>query len=203
MAAGRRARFALVSVALALALFALPGAVAAKKGRVDVTNQANLSIPIGTAATAGLAQSTIEVGNAFKGRRVRDVNVTLHIAGTGANSIAGLYSTLTAPNGASTLLHFSLAPGSLLGPLTLDDESPLSLAAGSPQPLAGYLFQPWQNSAQPDGGPLSVMDGGRVKGPWTLSVIDILTAPHTNTLGFWRLEVATGKPLQTKNGRGR
>jgi subtilisin-like proprotein convertase family protein len=197
----KRPRFA-VSAALVLTLCAatLPATAGAKKksNRVDVTNQANLSIPVGTAATAGLAESTIEVGKRFKGRRIRDVNVTIHIVGTGTNSVVGLRTTLTAPNGATTLLEYSLGPGSQIGPLTLDDEAPVSLITGAPSGLAGFLFVPWQGAAQADGGPLGVMDDGGVRGTWTLRVIDTSTTVHTNTLSFWRLEVATGRALKTK-----
>ena len=47
------------------------------------------------------------------------------------------------------------------------------------------------------GFPLWPMDNGRVRGTWTLTVMDG-NAGNTNVLNLWRLNVVAGRPFKTK-----
>jgi hypothetical protein len=182
-----------------------PPAAAAKKGKVkllDVTNAANLTIPgrAGPAGAYGLVTSTIEADKRFKGLRIRDVNVSLQTTGvSGAFPAAGLRPQLTAPNGATVRLFTglqSLTGAHDIGPLTLDDESPLHLGLFSAQdPTA--LYDPWVGSARPESRRLAVMDDGPARGTWTLTVAQALP-DQASILNSWRLFVSVGKPYRTK-----
>jgi hypothetical protein len=189
---------------LAIALCG-PPAAAAKKGKVkvlDVTNAANLTIP-GRASPSGpdgLVTSTIDAGKRFKGLRIRDVNVSLQTTGvSGSFPAAGLRPQLTAPNGATVRLFTglqSLTGAHNIGPLTLDDESPLhlvSLTASDPT----ALYDPWIGSATPESRRLAVMDDGPARGTWTLTVTQALPN-QVSVLNSWGLFVTAGKPYRTK-----
>lgn len=197
-----RSRFVLV-VVLAIAMTAgAGGAAEAKKGSGSLDSSKSVNAPIPNATnppfTTGVLTSTIKAGNKFKGKKIRDVNVTIQIAGTGTNSIQGLSASLRAPNGTGTTLFFpGLGPGNLMGPLTLDDETRIGLEPGTPDDSTG-LFTPYQGTAQPQDPPLAVMDGGRVKGDWTLTILDFDTGADTNTLVSWSLKVRAGEPYVTK-----
>jgi hypothetical protein len=208
----RARRLGLILVVASTTVALLAGTAEAKKkggGIFNATNAANLPVPAGSDASAGLATSTISAGKQFKGKRIRDVNVTLQLTGTGGGTggpLTELGATLSAPNGATTVLFFfSLGPGTAAGPLTLDDESLLNLGSG-PQTDPTQLYAPYQGSAQPDGqffgtSTLSVMDNGPVRGAWTLRILDLADSsadPHTNVLNSWSLRVAAGNPFQTK-----
>jgi subtilisin-like proprotein convertase family protein len=168
---------------------------------VDITQAVNQGIPdrpAGVDTPYGLLTSTITVGKQFKGKRIRDVNVTVQTTGTSAtnDAAADLEARLTAPNGATTELFQGLFPGNAIGPLMLDDKTSRFLSSGvANDPRA--LYTPWVGTAEPDGKPLAVMDGGRVNGVWTLSVRD-LDAGNASTLGQWRLNVVAGKPFLVK-----
>jgi hypothetical protein len=184
---------------------AVPTAGAAKKGggAVNLTKVVNQAIPDQTsfAALRVPLTSTITVGKRFRGRKIRDVNVTAQTAGaSGSNPAFDLTARLTGPNGATTQLWSNGRSGSSIGPLTLDDESPLRLGSGPPvDPQA--LYAPYVGVAQPFSDPLAVMDGGPVRGTWTFEIVDILSMSGnqgTSNLVQWRLNVATGKPFRTK-----
>jgi subtilisin-like proprotein convertase family protein len=201
---GRLTRAVIAALVCGLALPAVSSAAkTAKKkggGTVDTTTAVNQAIPdrpSGTNTPYGLLTSTITVGKRFKGKQVRDVNVTVQTTGTsGADSAAqDLRARLTAPNGVTATLFGFLAPGNTVGPLTVDDESPLFLANGPPvDPQA--LFSPWVGTAQPTD-VLFAMDGGPVRGNWTLRIADLVNG-DANTLVQWRLNVVAGKPFRTK-----
>lgn len=186
---------ALISAALAA------GPAQAKKGggKVDITNAANLPITDEDPVTEidGVTTSEIKVGNKFKGKKIRDVNVTVQITGTGTDSIEDLKVRLSAPNGATTTLFDSLDPGNLLGPLTLDDETLIDLQSDAPFPDPTLLFSPWQGTSQAGSVGLWPLDNGSVKGTWTLIIRDD-TDGDTNVLNSWRLNVRAGAPYQTK-----
>ncbi len=196
-----------VVVAVLVCLLAVPAVAGAAKtgkrkggGTVDVTKAVNQAIsdrPAGTNTPYGLLSSTITVRKRFKGKLVRDVNVTAQTTGTSATNSAAqdLRARLTAPNGVTTTLFGFLAPGNTVGPLTLDDESPVFQANGPPvDPQA--LFSPWVGTAQPVD-VLFAMDGGPVRGDWTLRIADLVNG-DANTLVQWRLNVIAGKPFRTK-----
>jgi hypothetical protein len=171
-------------------------------GAVDVTMPVNAPIPDGTPAAGpnGLLTSTIDVGKPFKGKRVRDVNVTVQTTGlTGTVPSNDLIGYLTAPNGATTGLFSRLGligSGFSIGPLTLDDESPIGLGFGD-QGDPTSLESPWVGTARPDEPGLYVLDDGLVKGAWTLRVLDTV-AGETSQFNFWRLQVAAGRPYRAK-----
>jgi subtilisin-like proprotein convertase family protein len=199
----RRTRWAVLALILCLGVGAsASSAVAQKKkkkgpGAVDITKTTNLPITDETpGGLDGITTSTIDVGKRFKGKRIRDVNVTIQAIGTGANSVADLDVQLQAPNGTATLLVNGLTPGNLLGPLTLDDETFVLPSNGTPVDPTG-LYAPWQGTAYPAGTPLSAMDDGPVRGAWNLVIRDDDDG-NTNTLVFWRLNVVAGKPYLTK-----
>jgi hypothetical protein len=218
-------RIGLVALTVALAVFLsaapAPGAKGKGAGRLDVSKTVNAPIPdaslppgpAGAIGAFGVLTSTIDAGKQFKGRKVRDVNVTVQTVGTSGPSPADdLVARLTAPNGASVDLFVTLFgtvnpmtfmpnPTPSIGPLTLDDESPLSLGSGNPS-NATELFVPWAGSAEPEGKPLAVMDNGPVRGTWTLALIDTSNfnppGPERSNLVSWRLQVVAGKPFLTK-----
>jgi subtilisin-like proprotein convertase family protein len=207
---GRLLTALVLSLTLLLALGAGAADAQKKKGKkkgpgaVDITQIGGTIPDRGPAATDifGRLTSTISVGNQFKGRKVRDVNVTVQLTGNGpsTNSISDILILLTAPNGATSELIFdgSLFPGNLAGPLTLDDESPFftvptSTSFGDPD----ALLAPWQGTAQPNGVPLATLDNGRVPGLWTLNAMDTIDG-DTSVLGSWRLNVVAGRPFRTK-----
>jgi hypothetical protein len=194
------ARRTLVAAALLVMLAIAPVAEAKKGGsRVDVT-QAGAPIPDRVAAgVSGLLTSTIEVGKRFKGKRIRDVNVTVQTLGaTGGSPAQDLGAVLTAPNGASvrlfSLLGGFVAPVSSIGPLTLDDETPTFLGVGDPVAPVG-LYQPWAGTAQPND-PLALLDDGPARGTWTLKMLD-QSSDQTSVLSSWRLMVVAGRPYRT------
>jgi hypothetical protein len=208
---------ALASLIAGLALVATtagPAAAAKKKGKgggnVDVTTVVNLPIPEATENGSfdipGILRSTIDVGKQFRGRQIRDVNVTVQTLGTsGTNPVPQLQAKLYAPNGGHVTLFNGLFPQTdttslSLGPLTLDDESPLSLGIENPHSPT-QLYAPWAGRARPNGKPLSVMDGGPVRGTWTLVIADGFRSgagDGTSNLVSWRLEVVAARPFQTK-----
>lgn len=210
-----------VIVALLTALAAAPSASAGKGkgkgkggGTLDVSKAVNAPIPDAGPVPPGsffgpygVLTSTIDAGKQFKGRKVRDVNVTVQTLGTSGTAPADdLMARLTAPNGATTTLFTNLSgtvnamfmpnPNPSIGPLTLDDESPLSLGSESPD-NATQLFMPWAGTAQPSGRPLAVMDNGPVRGTWTLALLDVFNT-ETSNLVSWRLNVLAGRPYKTK-----
>jgi subtilisin-like proprotein convertase family protein len=201
---GGATRAVIAALVCCLALPAVAGAAkTAKKkgaGAVDIAQAVNQAIPdrpAGMNTPYGLLSSTITVGKRFKGKLVRDVNVTVQTTGTSATNSAAqdLRARLTAPNGVTTTLFGFLAPGNTVGPLTLDDESPLFQANG-PAVDPQALFSPWAGTAQPVD-VLFAMDGGPVRGAWTLRIADLANG-DTNTLVQWRLNVIAGRAFRTK-----
>jgi subtilisin-like proprotein convertase family protein len=196
-----------LSVALALvvaaALSAAPAAAKHKGARaVVVTTAVNAAIPDASPGGGpnGLVESTIEVGNKFNGRRIRDVNVTVQTTGlTGAVPSRDLAGYLTAPNGTTTNLFSRLGllgPGFSIGPLTLDDEAALGLGVGE-QGDPTTLESPWVGAARPDDPGLYVLDDGPVRGAWTLRILD-RSPGATSLLNAWQLNVTAGKPYRTR-----
>jgi hypothetical protein len=205
---------------LATVLAIAPSASVAKKkkkrtgGALDVTRVVNATVPDANptppgafSGAAGTLRSTIDAGKEFKGRRIRDVNVTVQTLGTAGTAPAGnLLAHLTAPNGATSQLFSALSgtfnfmtftPNSnpSIGPLTLDDEARLLLGGGAPtNPI--LLYRPWAGTAEPDE-PLAPMDDGPVQGTWTLTVLDLVNM-ETSNLVSWRLNVVAGRPYASK-----
>lgn len=140
--------------------------------------------------------STIDVGRKFKGKKIRDVNVTLQTSGNGATAAIDLDAFLTAPNGATVNLFVGLS-GQSVGPLTFDDESPFNIGFGPPCVDPTALCPPYIGTGEPLG-QLATMDGGQAKGTWTLQVLDDgTTATRASILNLWQLNVTAGKPYKT------
>jgi hypothetical protein len=203
--ADKRRVASILALALCAALVVSTAAGAQKKkGKkgpraVNITKTVGAPVPDPPVGQFGVLSSTIEVGKQFRGKRIRDVDVTLQVtgAGPGANSVQDIVARLIAPNGASTTLFFEdLGPGNLIGPLTLTDESLLLLGDGVANDPT-RLFAPYQGSARPEGSPLWKMDNGPVAGPWTLRLLDVAVT-ETSVLASWRLNVAVGNPYRTK-----
>src|SRR5262245_59152457 len=123
-----------LAAVMALALVVTAGLTAAdvasakkKKagGTANITKQVNQQVPDGTGTTNGVLISSVSVGGKkFKGTVILDVNVTLQVTGSAAQSAGQLAARVTAPNGMTTWLIFGDLVGQSFGPLTFDDESP-------------------------------------------------------------------------------
>ena len=196
------ARFRIILLAaIAVTLLGSAGdAVAKKKVKtVSVTTAVNAIVPDATGGAPGQLDSTATIGSKAKGRKIRDVNVTVQTTGSNAAAPAGLIARLSSPAGA-TIFLFGVLSGPNVGPLTLDDESTRLLTTGSAPTNAFVLGPPYIGTAQPgisgSAKPLAVMDGDRAKGAWTLSLFDI-GGGDTNVLNAWTLEVRAGLPFKT------
>jgi hypothetical protein len=207
---GRRNRYVVAGVlALSLCLAAglAPGTAGAKgkskKGSAtaNVTVNGNLAIPTAPSATArGILTSTATIGKKFKGKQIGDVNITLTGGASGAgSSINSLTGRLTAPNGATVSLFSDFLFGQVLGPLTLDDETPFFLNGGAtPSPDPDARNAPYAGTAQANNA-FSIMDGGPARGTWTLRIRNEDTnATHLHALTQWSLQVRTHPPFVTK-----
>jgi hypothetical protein len=197
---------------------AAPTAVAKKKGgkkkrasggTVDITKVVNLPIPDAIPGppgsfqtTPGTLTSTIDAGREFRGRRIRDVNLTIQTLGiAGMDPGEDVAAFLTAPNGSTQQLFedlegFTGAQSVSIGPLTLDDEALFDLGSDAPRNPT-ELYVPWAGSAAPDGA-LFAMDNGPVAGTWVLTVQDEGGFGDRSNLVSWRLNVLTGRPFKTK-----
>jgi hypothetical protein len=178
--------------------------------RIGITKPVDSPIPNAVGdppvATPGVLDSEIQVGRVGRGRKVRDVNLTLQTLGTGGEVPAReLDVRLIAPSGAQARLFFLLdgpfgVSNPSIGPLTLDDEARLNLGLGAPR-NPNFLYMPWAGTATPlaeaDGSALAALDGGRARGTWTLRIVDQFPEGRSR-LVFWRLEVVAGKPVRAK-----
>ena len=209
MAPLRRSRLAVVAVlALATLGLAVPGTDAAPKKknkpkpppRVGVFKVA-VPQPVpdrapGATAFVGVLDSFINVGRRYKGREISDVDVGLSVLGpAGALDEVELY--LRSPTGATVFLAgdhagqaFNTSYGTgdcTTGPTTFTDETQNFISDGvPPATFPGTVFSPWANIVQTDGFPLSIVDGGRAMGTWTLRVVDD-TAGNQFALNCWEI----------------
>ena len=79
------------------------------------------------------------------------------------------------------------------GPTTFTDETHNFISDGDPPAtFPGTVFSPWANIVQTDGFPLSILDGGKAKGTWTLRVVDD-TAGNQFALNCWQLYASDGR----------
>jgi hypothetical protein len=196
-----RRTLALTLAAVAcLAIAVAPAASAKTPKRLSITQTVG-QMPggwSGPPADIPFIGPTINVGKKYRGLKIRDVNVTFQTTGTAPGVAGGLNVWITAPNEATQTLVLGLS-GQNVGPLTLDDESPNSLGLGLPCPTPDFLCEPYIGSARALDGedPLAVLDGGRVRGPWTLTFFNFSSTPQ-NILESWRIDVVTGRPFRTK-----
>ncbi len=154
--------------------------------------------------------STIDIGKRFKGKVVGDVNLTgITTLGSAAGAAGDLTLRLTGPTGRTVTL-ISSSGDTNLGPLTLDDETRVS-ACTATVPCADpdrTLGQPFAGTANLDvfggnQGPLSVFDGRRMRGAWTLTAFDTSAQPTTSILASWGLRVTAAKPAEVSAPKGK
>ena len=92
--------------------------------------------------------------------------------------------------------------GPSLGPLTLDDDTRTSICNNTVdncadpdqtllRPFAGTANLGWLFNGL---GPLSIMNGQRMRGTWTFSVFDGNNG-STSTLNTWGLKIKAAKPV--------
>jgi len=202
----RRVSLGAVVVAISLtAGFIAAGSAGAKKSKksptADVTVQLNQVVPTASNGPPpqqnGRLTSTTTLGKKFKGKLIDDVNARITASG---GDVGGLAVRLTAPNGDTVCLlgcQFGLF-GKQIGPLTLDDETPVILSGQDPQNFQDpdQLFSPYAGTAEPEG-TLSDLDNGPAKGIWTLRAGN---ADPSNpvTISQWGVHVATHRPYLTK-----
>lgn len=209
-----------------IACLAMPAAATGAKkkggkkggGVFEVTKVVNTPVPDESPPTGdgidGILRSTVQVGKQFRGRQIRDVDVTLQTLGVNPRTTApfpgnteavDISARLDAPNGAHMIfdggisnlnpITMTIDPFPSIGPLTLDDEARLDLGIFNPH-SPRELYAPYAGSARPST-PLAVMDGGPVRGTWTLIVMDSLNTGISNLVS-WRLKVVAGRPFETK-----
>jgi hypothetical protein len=153
----------------------------------------------GDTAFVGVLDSHINVGRRYKGREISDVDVGLSVLGpAGALEEVELY--LRSPNGATVFLagdhagqgSTSYGTGDCTtGPTTFTDETENFISDGAPPAtFPGTVFAPWASIVQTDGFPLSIVDGGKAMGTWTLRVVDD-TAGNQFALNCWQITLRT------------
>jgi hypothetical protein len=198
----------LVLALAATAAFAGTADAAKKKGggKAKVFAQqkaANAPIPQAPAMGASTAvRSTITVPKKFKGLTVADLNVTgIQTTGSAAGAANDLIARLTAPNG-RTIILWSAKGNQSLGPWTLDDDTKVQICDLSspgppfcPDPLES-LYQPFAgtsnviNNNNPYWLPLSTLNGVPMRGTWTFTVVDTISAGGTTSvLNSWGLRI--------------
>jgi hypothetical protein len=196
-----------LALASALILGLMAGGVAqAKKKkkhkapRADVTVTVNQPVPASTPGPPGqngrLTSSTT-LGGKFKKLRIADVNADITASG---GDVGGLAVRLSAPNGDTVCLlgcAYGLF-GKTIGPLVLDDETPVILSGGDPAFFQDpdQLFTPYVGTAEPEGY-LSQLDNGPPRGTWVLRAAN---ADPVNpvTISQWSIHVTTRRPYATK-----
>ena len=153
-------------------------------------------------------QSSLTVGKKFKGKQVADVNVLgLQTTGNANGALGDLGFHLTAPNGRTIrLINPGFLDGMSLGPLTIDDQSPVSTCNSDPpptcenptstltRPFAGTANELFLGSAGTGG--LKVFRGVFMKGTWTLTAWDEDDLGQTSVLNGWGLQIKVAKPVK-------
>jgi|tagenome__1003787_1003787.scaffolds.fasta_scaffold20915657_3 hypothetical protein len=167
--------------------------------------QPNAGIPDGPASGAATpVNSTITVGKKFKGKVVGDVNVTgIQTTGTEDGSAPDLVMRIIAPNGRSVRLWAGGFGEQSIGPLTFDDDTPVSICNNTPPcewgpdtlnpPFAGTSNLQFLGAGGT--GPLSRLDGVPMKGTWTFQIWDENANGATSILNSWGLQIAVARPV--------
>jgi subtilisin-like proprotein convertase family protein len=189
------------ALVLCLGMLAAPAWAAPKKGKrgpVQGSQTAPLVVPDATDAGAGVVRSTITFGRKFRGQTIGDVDVTVQTTGAIFGAAEELTVRLTAPNGATTRLFNGLG-GQSIGPLTLDDDSPVKIC-GSTSPCtdpAASLVFPYIGTAAPSFSTMRILNRGPIQGTWTLSVLDVFQfGGATSVLNGWSLRIAPHRPVK-------
>lgn len=205
--------------ALALALLAVPASGALAKKKSGGTKPFEASIAPNAAvpeATGGAVRSTpllstISVPKKYKGKVVGDLNVTgLQTTGSVTGAANDLAGYLTAPNGRTFQLFWTVGDQNI-GPWTIDDDTGTSICnqpAAAPcanatqalnQPFAGTsnALYNWAGGF-PVNGTLTIFNGLKMNGTWTLLVTDYQPAGvgnGTSVLNRWGLKITPAKPV--------
>ena len=198
-----------LAVCTAIALAFSGPAVAKKKAKTprffQSVVQPNAAIPDDAASGHSTpVDSTITVPKKFKGRVVADVNITgIQTTGSGAGAAADLVMRIIAPNGRSVRLWSGGFGDQSIGPLTLDDDTPVSICNATNPPCdygPDTLNRPFAGTSNLQflggggTGPLSHLDGVAMRGTWTFEIWDE-QAGETRTLNIWGLQVTAAKPV--------
>jgi hypothetical protein len=149
--------------------------------------------------------STITVPKKFKGRVVADVNVTsIQTTGDSSGAASDLLMRIIAPNGRSVQLWSGGFGDQSIGPLTLDDDTPVSICNADPPPCdwgPDTLPRPFAGTSNLQflgtggTGPLSRLNGVAMRGTWTFEIWDEDQPAQSSTLNSWGLQVTAAKPV--------
>lgn len=188
---------------VAVLLFATP-AGAAKRKTISKTINVEQQVPeLGAHSGDGL-KSSFRLGGKFRNLKVTDVNLGLLVSCTETPPdeglcITGVLVTLKAPGGSAFApIGSGYLKGNAMGSagtmMTLDDQAQAGLSSEFLDPTRDYggpvLFPPYAGTAKPVDAPMSVFEGGSMKGRWTLELFDALTGVHgptIDTLHSWQL----------------
>jgi subtilisin-like proprotein convertase family protein len=179
-----------------------------KTKRFRASEAVNASIPDDAAfGPSTPVTSQIKVPKKFKGKVIEDLNVTgIQTTGLAPAAANDLVLKLTAPSGRTNVLFRFVGGGSAsIGPLTLDDDTLISLCGDNPvctdDPLRS-LGPPYVGTANKfflrdqSTGPLSTFDGVKIRGTWTLTAFDTGSPGETSILNGWGLDVRLAKPVE-------
>jgi hypothetical protein len=165
----------------------------------------NLAVPEVASGNEPIVTSALTVPKKFKGKTVGDLNVTgLQTTGSGPTSANGLDLMLVGPGGRSVLLDAGALGGQSIGPVTFDDDTPISFCDDPPcsdpdatlqRPFAGTTNL--ANTFGGDTGPLSAFNGTAMRGTWTLFAWDNDSDGDTNVINTWGLRIAAAKPVKS------
>jgi subtilisin-like proprotein convertase family protein len=209
----RAALIACLSLVLASAALLAPAGGAApatgkaakkKRGKARSFQNANQTLipdrPPGATSFVGLLDSRIRIGKAMKGKLVADVDVRVRIT---HSDLSDLDIYLIAPNGTKVFLTgnhdgidnsattYGTGPADCTGaPTTFNDETQNFISDSTTGVVVqpGQIVSPWAATVQPEGFPLSVIDGSKARGPWTLRVEDFVSG-GTGTLDCWSVRI--------------
>ena len=200
-----------LGVCTALALAFSGPAVAKKKAKTprffQSVVQPSAPIPDGVASGHSTpVDSTITVPKKFKGRVVADVNVTsIQTTGTEDGSAPDLIMRIITPSGRSVRLENGALGGQSIGPLTFDDDTPVSICDDNTPPCdwgPDTLNRPFAGTANLQflgsggTGPLSQLNGVPMRGTWTFEIWDEGPNGATSILNSWGLQVTAAKPVK-------
>ena len=214
--ATQRSRVAVVGiVALALCTaFAMTfGGVAdaKKKKKKSPTTfqqvlQPNAAIPDDVASGHSTPlDTTLTVGKKFKGKVVGDVNVTsIQTTGSATGAASDLVMRIIAPNGRSVRLWSGGFGDQSIGPLTFDDDTPVSICSQSTPPCTwavDTLNEPFAGTSNLQflgsggTGPLAQLNGVAMRGTWTFQIWDAAEIGKTSVLNSWGLKITAARPV--------
>lgn len=194
-----------VAALVFLGVLLLSGSADAKKkhkkggGVVTVTKSVGLTIPDRPpGGTSGSVSSSIPISEKrFKGKTVGDVNLTFETTGSEPGAATDILVRLTAPSGASRVLWYGVT-GQSIGPLTLDDDTPLQICSSNTPPCKDpdlTVNPPYVGTAEPIVDPLVVFDRSPIRGTWTLTVLDTGVG-KINKLDLWGLTITAARPVK-------